>query len=133
TNGGPAGDLYVNIRVKKHEFFERNGTDIICEVPLTFVEAAMGTEIEVPTLEGLVKMKIPAGTQSGRVFRLGGKGVFKLAGVVRGDELVRVVVEVPSKLSSEQKELLKKFDAATSLSSTPKNRDFREKLKRFFH
>lgn len=107
--GGPAGDLYIVIRVKSHEFFDREGDDIYCEVPLTFVQAALGDEIEVPTLTEKVKLKVPAGTQTGTYFRLKGKGVPKLRGYGQGDQHVKVTVVTPTKLSEEQKELLRQF------------------------
>ncbi|MEI6080180.1 MAG: molecular chaperone DnaJ [bacterium] len=131
-NGGPNGDLYVHISVKKHDFFERRGIDILCEIPVTFAQATLGAEVEVPTLDGVVKMKIPSGTQSGKLFRLSGKGVFRLGGYSRGDQLVHVVVETPTKLSKEQIELLKKFDSLNSDSSTPTYSKYKEKVKRFF-
>ncbi|NIK67511.1 molecular chaperone DnaJ [Paenibacillus sp. BK720] len=107
--GGPAGDLYIVIRVKAHEFFERENDDIYCEVPLTFVQAALGDEIEIPTLTEKVKLKIPAGTQTGTYFRLKGKGVPKLRGYGQGDQHVKVTVVTPTKLSDEQKDLLRQF------------------------
>ncbi|GLX69185.1 molecular chaperone DnaJ [Paenibacillus glycanilyticus] len=107
--GGPAGDLYIVIRVKAHEFFERENDDIYCEVPLTFVQAALGDEIEIPTLTEKVKLKIPAGTQTGTYFRLKGKGVPKLRGYGQGDQHVKVTIVTPTKLSDEQKDLLRQF------------------------
>ena len=97
--GGPAGDLYIVIRVKSHDFFEREGDDIYCEVPLTFAQAALGDEIEIPTLTEKVKLKIPAGTQTGTYFRLKGKGVPRLRGIGQGDQHVKVVVVTPSNLN----------------------------------
>jgi len=128
-NGGPSGDLYVHIFIHKHEFFERHGSDMICEVPVTFFQATMGAEIEVPTLDGRVKMKIPAGTQSGRIFKLSGKGAYKLGGYARGDQLVHVVVETPVKLSKEQSELLKKFESLSTDSSIPNTKKYKERIK----
>lgn len=109
TRGGPPGDLYVIIRVKPHEFFERDNDDIYCEVPLTFAQAALGDEIEIPTLTEKVKLKIPAGTQTGTYFRLRGKGVPRLRGYGQGDQHVKVVVVTPTKLSEEQKEALRQL------------------------
>src|SRR5262249_836753 len=109
--GGAAGDLYVVITVQEHEIFKREGNDIICELPISFARAALGAEIDVPTLEGTVKMKIPGGTQSGSVFRLRGRGVTDLHGYGRGDELVQVLVETPRKLTPRQRELLEEFAA----------------------
>lgn len=107
--GGPAGDLYIVIRVKAHDFFEREGDDIYCEVPLTFAQAALGDEIEIPTLSEKVKLKIPGGTQTGTYFRLKGKGVPRLRGYGQGDQHVKVTVVTPTKLTDEQKELLSQF------------------------
>ncbi|MGO4107264.1 molecular chaperone DnaJ [Paenibacillus sp. YAF4_2] len=107
--GGPAGDLYIVIRVKAHDFFERENDDIYCEVPLTFVQAALGDEIEIPTLTEKVKLKIPAGTQTGTYFRLKGKGVPKLRGYGQGDQHVKVTIVTPTKLTDAQKDLLREF------------------------
>ncbi len=109
TRGGPPGDLYVYIHVKQHKLFRREGDDLICEIPLSFVQAALGDEIDVPTLEGKEKLKIPEGTQPGTVFRIRGKGVPHLNGFGRGDQHVRVKVIIPGKLSEKQKELLREF------------------------
>lgn len=109
SRGGPPGDLYVEIYVKPHKFFNRIGNDIVVEVPISFTQAALGDEIEVPTLNGNVKMKIPAGTQTGSVFRLKGKGMSNIHGYGRGDQHVRVLVQTPTKLSEKQKELLREF------------------------
>jgi molecular chaperone DnaJ len=130
--GGPPGDLYVVINVLSHDFFTRNEADVVCEVPVTFVHATLGAEIEVPTLEGMVKLKIPAGTQSHKIFRLKGKGLAKLGSYGRGDQLVRVIVEVPTKLNSEQKELLRKFSEVGGESSHPMHQSFFEKVKTLF-
>ena len=112
--GGPPGDLYVVLLVKPHEFFERNGNDIYCEIPITFVQAALGDEIDIPTIHGEVKMKIPEGTQTSKVFRLKGMGVPYRRGSGNGDQHVRVVVSTPTKLSEKQKELLREFGQITS-------------------
>lgn len=130
--GGPAGDLYVVINVLDHEFFKREEYNVVCEVPITFSQAATGTTLEVPTLSGKVEMKIPAGTQTHTVFRLKGKGLEKLGSYGRGDQLVRVFVETPTKLSSEQKELFKKLEDLEKASSQPKYYQFFEKVKGFF-
>ncbi|WP_442603679.1 molecular chaperone DnaJ [Paenibacillus sp. KN14-4R] len=111
TRGGPSGDLYVVIRVRTHEFFDREGDDIYCEVPLTFAQAALGDEIEIPTLTEKVKLKIPAGTQTGTYFRLRGKGVPRLRGHGQGDQHVKVTVVTPSSMNDEQKDLLRQFAA----------------------
>ncbi|RPF55582.1 molecular chaperone DnaJ [Aquisalibacillus elongatus] len=109
VNGGPAGDLYVVIRVKRHEFFERDGDDILCEMPITFTQAALGDEIEVPTVHGRVKLKVPAGTQTGTHFRLKGKGAPNVHGYGQGDQHILVKVMVPKNLNDQQKELLRQF------------------------
>ena len=108
-NGGPHGDLYIAITVRPHPFFSREGYDVICEVPISMVQAALGDEIVVPTLEGKAVLKVPAGTQSGRNFRMPRKGIAHLRGGGRGDQYVRVVVEVPTNLTERQKELLREF------------------------
>jgi molecular chaperone DnaJ len=109
TRGGPRGDLYVYIHVQAHKIFKREGDDLICEMPISFVQAALGDEVEVPTLEGGAKLKIPEGTQSGTVFRMKGKGVPNVSGHGRGDQHVVVKLVTPTKLSEKQKTLLKDF------------------------
>lgn len=109
SNGGPAGDLYVQVSVKEHQFFEREGRHLHCEVPISFVDAALGGELQVPTLDGQVKLKIPPETQSGKTFRLRGKGVASVRGGPPGDLLCRVVIETPVKLTRRQRELLQEF------------------------
>jgi len=109
-NGGPPGDLYVVVRVLNHDYYERDGDNIYCELPLTYTQAALGDEMEVPTLHGKVKLKIPAGTQTGRIFRLRGKGVPNVHGRGHGDQHIQVKVITPTKLSKRQKELLQEFD-----------------------
>ena len=130
--GGYPGDLYVLINILPHDFFTREEFDVICEVPITFAQAALGSELEVPTLEGKVKLKIPSGTQSHKILRLKNKGLAKLGAYGRGDQLVRVIVEIPSKLSNEQKDLLKKFGEIGQDSSHPMHHSFFEKVKNFF-
>ena len=127
--GGPPGDLYVVIHVREHPLFQREENEIFCEVPISFTDATLGASIDVPTLEGKVKLKIPSGTQSGRVFRLKGKGVPTLGGYGRGDQHVRVVIETPTNLSKEQKRLLEQFAAASSPDSHPQGRTFWNKVK----
>jgi molecular chaperone DnaJ len=107
--GGPPGDLYVVVHIKPHEFFVREDEDILCEVPITFSQAALGAEIEVPTLDGKAKLKIPPGTQSGTIFRLKGKGMPSLKGYGRGDQHVRVIVRTPTNLSNREKELFREL------------------------
>ena len=111
-NGGPAGDLYVQVEVREHKIFQRDGRDLYCEVPVSFVDAALGGELEVPTLDGRVKLKIPAETQTGKVFRLRGKGVTPVRGGGVGDLLCRINVETPVNLSDHQKQLLRELKAS---------------------
>lgn len=132
AKGGRRGDLYIAIHVQPHEIFERQDSDIFCEVPLSFAMAVFGGEIEVPTIEGKVKMKVPAGTQPGKIFRLRGKGVAHLHDYGRGDELVKVQVEVPTDLSAEQRRLLKEYAKVSGEYSGPLSRSFVEKMKRLF-
>src|SRR5271155_741688 len=132
-NGGPAGDLYVEIRVKEHSIFEREGSHLSCEVPISFTTAALGGSVEVPTLSGDVVLKIPSETQSGRVFRMREKGVKPVRGGPPGDLFCRVVVETPVKLSAEQKELLKRFEVSLQAGShKPREQSFLEGVKKFF-
>ena len=134
-NGGPAGDLYVEINVRPHPIFEREGDDLSCEVPLSFATAVLGGSVNVPTLEGEVSLKIPAETQSGRVFRLRGKGVKPVRGGSQGDLYCRVMVETPVNLSSEQRDLLRQFDESLrhdGRAHSPREQGFFEGVKRFF-
>jgi molecular chaperone DnaJ len=134
-NGGPPGDLYIEMNVKPHPIFEREGDDLSCEVPVSFATAVLGGSVKVPTLEGDVSLKIPAETQSGRVFRLRDKGVKPVRGGDRGDLFCRVVVETPVNLSSDQRELLKTFDESLRSDGrghTPREAGFFEGVKRFF-
>jgi len=130
--GGPGGDLYVVLHVKEHEIFKRDGDDLICEMPVSFVQAALGTEIEVPTLEGQATVKIPAGTQPNAVFRVKGKGVKNLQGYGHGDLHVRVQVEVPTHLNHEQKAKLNEFAALCDGHEAPLAQGFFDKAKKFF-
>lgn len=111
-NGGPAGDLLITVSVKAHPLFERDGSSVIMEMPISFVQAALGAEVEVPTLDGKVNLTIPEGTQTGSTFRLRGKGIPRVGGSVRGDQYVTVNIETPKNLTKEQKELLRQFDEA---------------------
>ncbi len=122
--GGQPGDLYVVVQVREHPIFRREDTEVLCEVPISFTQAALGAQIDVPTLDGPAKLKIPPGTQSGRVFRLRGKGVPALSGGGRGDQHVRVVVETPSRLTKEQRELLEKFAALSGEETQPQASSF---------
>jgi len=127
--GGAPGDLYVVLQVRDHPVFKREDTEILCEMPITFTQAALGAQIDVPTLDGPAKLKIPAGTQSGKVFRMKGKGVPALQGTGRGDQHVRVLVETPTHLSREQKDLLERFAALSGEETNPQARSFWEKVK----
>jgi molecular chaperone DnaJ len=134
-NGGPPGDLYVEVSVRDHSIFERDGPHLSCEVPVSFVTAAIGGSVEVPTLDGQVNLKIPAETQSGRVFRLRDKGVKPARGGERGDLFCRVVVETPVNLTSAQRELLNKFEASIregGAKHVPREKSFFEGVKKFF-
>jgi len=132
ANGGSSGDLYIVLRVKDHSLFERDGADIFCEVPINFSQATLGTDLEVPTLEGKARLKIPAGTQTHKIFRLKNQGIAHLRGGGRGDLHVRVVVETPTKLSGRQKELLKEFDYCSDGESNPIRDKFVESIKNLF-
>jgi len=134
-NGGPPGDLYVEIHVREHPIFERDGAHLSCEVPVSFATAALGGSVAVPTLEGDVSLKIPAETQSGRVFRLRDKGVKPVRGGGRGDLFCRVVVETPVNLSAEQRELVRRLEESLKLHAAkhaPREKGFIEGVKRFF-
>ncbi len=130
--GGMPGDLYVVVHVKEHPLFARQENDVVIEVPISFPQAAMGAEIDVPTLDGKLKLKVPAGTQSGKVFRLKGKGLVDLHGYGRGDELVRIVVETPRHLTREQRHLLEEFAKASGEEMHPMAKGFVDKLKEMF-
>jgi molecular chaperone DnaJ len=130
--GGSPGDLYVIIHVKAHEIFHRDGDDLLCEVPINFTTAALGSEIEVPTLDGNAQIKIPAGTQTGTVFRLRGKGIRNVHGHGHGDLHVQVVVEVPTRMNAEQRAKLKEFADSCDESVNPRSKSFFEKAKALF-
>lgn len=130
--GGPTGDLYVMLHVKPHEIFQRDGDDLLCEVPVSFVQAALGTEIDVPTLEGKSSVKVPAGTQPGTMFRLKGKGVKNIQGYGHGDLHVRVSVEVPTQLNAAQKIKLEEFASLCNGKESPLSQSFFDKAKKLF-
>lgn len=132
SRGGPKGDLYVAINVLSHKIFKRDGYDIICEMPITFVQAALGDELEVPTLEGKVKYKMPEGTQSGTVFRLKSKGIVNPKGYGKGDQYVKVIIEVPTKLSESQKDILKRFASESGEEIHQQKKTFFNKVKDVF-
>ena len=132
VRGGPAGDLYVVLHVKPHPIFQRDGDDLLCEVPISFVDAALGAEVEVPALDGKTSIKVPPGTQPGTMFRLRGKGIKNVQGYGRGDLHVRVTVEVPTHLSATQKAKLQEFSALCSGKENPISQSFFEKAKNLF-
>lgn len=128
----PAGDLEITIHVAAHPFFQRVGDDVTCQVPITFTQAALGGEVEVPTLEGKAKMKVPAGTQPGTVLRLKAKGIPRRTGVGRGDQMTEVTIEVPTKLTARQRELVAQLAEELSETVQPQQKSFMEKLREFF-
>ena len=134
-NGGPPGDLYVQISVKPHPIFERDGSNLLCQVPIGVATAALGGELEVPTLNGRVKLKIPSETQTGKLFRLRGKGVSPVRGGPTGDLLCKVVVETPVKLTEKQKDLLRQLDESMNVDNNthnPQSRSWMDGVKKFF-
>jgi molecular chaperone DnaJ len=134
-NGGPPGDLYVQVNVKQHDIFTREGEHLFCEVPIPFTVAALGGEMEVPTLGGKVKLKIPEGTQTGKMFRMRGKGVKPIRGTTPGDLLCRVVVETPVKLSESQKDILRQFEESVGgqgSKHSPNSTSWVDGVKKFF-
>jgi molecular chaperone DnaJ len=130
--GGPPGDLYVVIHIKEHKIFQRDGDNLYCEVPIPFSLAALGGELDVPTLEGKAHLKVPPGTQSGQIFKLRGKGIANINGRDRGDLLTRLIVEVPSRLNAEQRRKLEEFAALCGEENTPLRKSFFERAKEFF-
>ncbi|UAL46216.1 molecular chaperone DnaJ [Sutcliffiella horikoshii] len=130
VNGGPAGDLYVVFHVRRHEFFERDGDDVYCEMPITFAQAALGDEVEVPTLHGKVKLKVPAGTQTGTNFRLKGKGIANVRGYGQGDQHIKIRVITPTKLSEKQKQLIREFAETSGQAPDEQEDSFFSKVKR---
>lgn len=131
-NRGPYGDLHVYINVRPHPIFDRKGDDVWCELPVTFTQAALGAEVVVPTLDGKVSYNIHEGTQPGDVFKLKGKGIQHLGGRSRGDQYVKVVIEVPKNLSQKQKDLLREFDSSVGDKNYQKRKGFFDKLKKMF-
>jgi molecular chaperone DnaJ len=132
THGGPAGDLYVVIRVRSHPFFTRQGDDLLCELPLTFPQAALGAEVEVPVLGGHATLKVPPGTQPEDILRLKGKGMPSLRGRHRGDACYQVVLEVPTRLAPKQRQLLEEYQRASTGESGPRLASFLEAMKKIF-
>ena len=129
SNGGPNGDLLVTVSVRKHPIFTRDGANVVCQMPISFTQAALGASIEVPTLDGKVRYQIPEGTQTGTTFRLRGKGIPYVGYKTRGDQFVTVVVETPTKLTREQKELLRQLESSVGEDGQPKRKSFFDKLK----
>jgi len=132
VGGGPAGDLYVVIHIKEHSIFHREADDLYCDVPIPFSVAALGGEIDVPTLEGKAHLKVPAGTQSGQMFKLRGKGITNVNGRSHGDLFARLIVEVPSRLNPEQRRKLEEFAALCGDENTPMRKNFFDRAKEFF-
>ncbi len=130
--GGPPGDLYVVLHVRSHDIFQRDGDDLLCEVPISFVQAALGAELEVPTLNGAAHIKVPPGTQNGTVFRLRGRGIRDVQGYGSGDLHVRVSIEVPTRLNPAQRLKLEEFAALCDANVNPRSRSFFERAKDFF-
>lgn len=133
ANGGPSGDLRINVNVRPHPIFERDGYDVYCEIPITFAQAALGAEVVVPTLDGKVKLNIHEGTQPGDEFKLRGKGVQRLKYSGRGDQYVKVAVEVPKELTKAQKDKLKEFESLCGEKNYKKRKSFTDKIKDFFN
>ena len=131
-NGGPRGDLYCYVRIKPHEFLQRKGNDLIAVVPVTMTDAALGTTVEVPSLNGTQRLKIPPGTQYGSIFRIKGQGLPDIRTHRTGDQLVQVTVETPVKLTAKQQELLREFARTEDKAVSPKSKTFIEKLKKYF-
>ena len=129
--GAPPGDLYVVVHIKEHEIFQREGDDLYCEVPIPFSVAALAGEIDVPTLEGKAHLKVPAGTQSGQMFKLRGKGIVNVSGRGHGDLFARLIVEVPSRLNAEQRRKLEEFAALCGDENTPMRKSFFERAREF--
>ncbi len=132
VGGGPPGDLYIFLSVTSHPLFARDGDDLLCEVPISISQAALGTEINVPTMDGRAKVKIPGGTQSGKIFRLKGRGMPNLRGYGHGDQLVRVAVETPTKLTPRQRQLLEEFAKESGEECHPHSKSFFDKVKQVF-
>jgi len=130
--GGPAGDFYVGLDVKAHKFFERDGDDLHCVIPISFPQAALGTELDIATLEGVEKLSIPEGTQSGKAFKIRNKGVPHLNSRGKGDLIVEIRVQTPSKLNKQQKELLKQLAESVTVENTPTSRGLFNKVKDIF-
>lgn len=132
TRGGEQGDLYISINVLPHKIFKREGFDVICEMPISFPQATLGAEVDVPTIDGMMKFTIPEGTQNGNNFRIKGKGIPKLRGYGRGDEIIRIIVEVPRRLNEKQKNILKQFAESCGEDVNEQRKSFFEKVRDAF-
>lgn len=132
ANGGPAGDVIVTIAIRPHPIFTREGSDVICEMPVSFAQAALGDTLQVPTIDGKIEYHMPEGTQPGTVFRMRGKGIQSVRGRGRGDQYVRVNVEIPKNLTARQKELLREFEASTTDENQQQRKSFWDKVKQAF-
>ena len=129
ANGGPAGDLYVTVAIRPHPIFTRDGSDVYVEIPISFAQAALGDTLQVPTIDGRVEYKVPEGTQTGTMFRMRGKGIQNVNGRGRGDQYVRVNIEVPKNLSDKQKKLLREFEETSTDENQIKRKSFWDKVK----
>jgi molecular chaperone DnaJ len=132
SNGGPAGDLYIRLHVKEHAFFERQGRDLYCAIPVSFPQAALGAEIRLPTLDGEHLLTVPAGTQSGSVLRIKNKGVPAVRGHGRGDLMVEVRVQTPGKLSKQQRDLLQQLGESLQIENKPERKTLLSRVKNIF-
>jgi molecular chaperone DnaJ len=130
--GGPAGDLHCYIAIRPHPIFSRHNNDLVCQIPISFTQAALGAKIDVPTLKGTEQMDVPSGTQHGEIFKLKGKGLPDLRSTRNGDELVQILIEVPKKLTERQKQLLREFAGTEDAAALPQRKSFLEKLKEMF-
>ena len=131
-NGGPAGDVIVTVSIRPHPLFQRDGYDVWCEVPISYAQACLGDKLIVPTIDGKVEYTMPAGTQPGTVFRMRGKGIQAVNGRGRGDQFVKVTLEVPKDLSDHQKDLLRKLEDSDTAQNHPQRKSFRDKMKDLF-
>ena len=129
VNGGPAGDLFVTVAIRPHPIFTRNGPDVHVDIPISFAQAALGDTLQVPTIDGRIEYKIPEGTQTGTTFRMRGKGIQNVNGRGRGDQYVRVNIEVPKNLSDKQKKLLREFEETSTDENQVKRKSFWDKVK----
>ena len=131
-NGGPNGDLYIVIRIKPHDIFIREGENLYCEVPISYATAVLGGEVEVPTLNGKKTVKVPEGTESGKLLKISGEGIKSLRGYGKGDIIVKFTIETPKKLTDKQKELLQKFEESLNDKNYEQKTSFMKKIKKFF-